>query len=72
MPPHSWHVSSDAAQSGLSDWHAGQIRTCCPPATARTHVSRSMGKIGARDRAQVVVFAYEVGLVVPSRRPNST
>jgi len=39
------------------------------PATARTHVSRAMGKIGARDRAQMVVFAYESGLVVPSRRP---
>jgi DNA-binding NarL/FixJ family response regulator len=37
------------------------------PATARTHVSRAMVKIGARDRAQLVVFAYESGLVV--RRP---
>lgn len=36
------------------------------PATARTHVSRVMGKIGARDRAQVVVFGYEAGLVNPS------
>lgn len=34
-------------------------------ATARTHVSRAMGKIGARDRAQMVVFAYEAGLVSP-------
>ncbi len=33
------------------------------PATARTHVSRAMQKIGARDRAQLVVFAYETGLV---------
>ena len=33
------------------------------PATARTHVSRAMGKLGARDRAQLVVFAYESGLV---------
>lgn len=39
-------------------------------ATARTHVSRAMGKIGARDRAQLVVFAYESGLVVPARRPG--
>jgi DNA-binding NarL/FixJ family response regulator len=34
-------------------------------ATARTHVSRSMIKLGARDRAQLVVFAYESGLVRP-------
>ena len=34
-------------------------------ATARTHVSRAMIKLGARDRAQLVVFAYESGLVRP-------
>ncbi|AQZ65428.1 DNA-binding response regulator [[Actinomadura] parvosata subsp. kistnae] len=34
-------------------------------ATAKTHVSRSMIKLGVRDRAQLVVFAYESGLVVP-------
>jgi DNA-binding NarL/FixJ family response regulator len=33
------------------------------PATARTHVSRAMVKLGARDRAQLVVFAYQSGLV---------
>jgi DNA-binding NarL/FixJ family response regulator len=37
------------------------------PATARTHVSRAMLKLGARDRAQLVVFAYEAGLVAPGR-----
>jgi DNA-binding NarL/FixJ family response regulator len=35
------------------------------PATARTHVSRAMIKLGARDRAQLVVVAYESGLVTP-------
>lgn len=35
------------------------------PATARTHVSRAMVKLRARDRAQLVVFAYESGLVLP-------
>ncbi|WP_020495702.1 response regulator transcription factor [Sciscionella marina] len=35
------------------------------PATAKTHVSRAMTKIGARDRAQLVVVAYESGLVRP-------
>jgi DNA-binding NarL/FixJ family response regulator len=33
------------------------------PATARTHVSRAMVKLGARNRAQLVVFAYQSGLV---------
>jgi DNA-binding NarL/FixJ family response regulator len=32
------------------------------PATAKTHASRAMVKVGARDRAQLVVFAYETGL----------
>ena len=35
------------------------------PATARTHVSRAMTKLGARDRAQLVVIAYQTGLVAP-------
>lgn len=34
-------------------------------ATAKTHVSRVMTKLAARDRAQLVVIAYETGLVVP-------
>ncbi|MCE6997010.1 response regulator transcription factor [Saccharothrix sp. S26] len=37
------------------------------PATSRTHVSRVMTKLGARDRAQLVVLAYESGLVSPRR-----
>ena len=35
------------------------------PATAKTHVSRLLTKLGARDRAQLVVIAYEAGVVVP-------
>jgi DNA-binding NarL/FixJ family response regulator len=35
------------------------------PATAKTHVSRLLTKLGARDRAQLVVVAYETGLAVP-------
>jgi DNA-binding NarL/FixJ family response regulator len=38
-------------------------RLVVSPATARTHVSRAMIKLGARDRAQLVVFAYQSGLV---------
>jgi DNA-binding NarL/FixJ family response regulator len=35
------------------------------PATVKTHIARAMTKVGARDRAQLVVFAYQSGLVRP-------
>ena len=38
------------------------------PVTAKTHVNRAMMKLRARDRAQLVVLAYESGLVTPRRR----
>jgi DNA-binding NarL/FixJ family response regulator len=40
-------------------------RLVVSPATAKTHVSRAMVKLGARDRAQLVVLAYEYGVVRP-------
>jgi DNA-binding NarL/FixJ family response regulator len=40
-------------------------RLVISPTTAKTHVSRAMIKLGARDRAQLVVYAYETGLVTP-------
>jgi DNA-binding NarL/FixJ family response regulator len=46
---------------GLSNEEIG-VRLFVSPATARTHVSRAMTKLGARDRAQLVVFAYQSGL----------
>lgn len=49
---------------GLSNVEIGD-HLVVSPATARTHVSRAMVKLGARDRAQLVVFAYESGLVRP-------
>ncbi len=46
---------------GLSNQEIAE-RLVVSPATARTHVSRAMTKLGARDRAQLVVFAYQSGL----------
>ncbi|MBN6056120.1 response regulator transcription factor [Nonomuraea sp. RK-328] len=40
-------------------------RLVLSPATAKTHVSRIMTKLGARDRAQLVVMAYEAGMITP-------
>ncbi|WP_430500862.1 response regulator [Micromonospora trifolii] len=40
-------------------------RLVLSPATAKTHVSRIMTKVRARDRAQLVILAYESGLTVP-------
>jgi len=49
---------------GLSNEQiAGQL--VVSPATVKTHVSRAMVKLHARDRAQLVVYAYESGLVQP-------
>jgi DNA-binding NarL/FixJ family response regulator len=49
---------------GLSNDEIAE-RLVVSPATAKTHVSRAMVKLSARDRAQLVVFAYEAGLVRP-------
>jgi DNA-binding NarL/FixJ family response regulator len=54
---------------GLNNYEIAD-RLSMSPATARTHVSRAMSKLGARDRAQLVVFAYETGLVAPGRQPS--
>ncbi|MBF5000275.1 response regulator transcription factor [Nocardia sp. BSTN01] len=49
---------------GLTNAEIGQ-RLFMSPATARTHVSRILVKLNARDRTQLVVLAYESGLVRP-------
>jgi DNA-binding NarL/FixJ family response regulator len=53
--------------AGLSNDEIAE-RLVVSPATAKTHVNRSMVKLGARDRAQLVVIAYETGLVRPAAR----
>ena len=55
------------AGGGTNDEIARQL--FLSPATVRTHVSRAMTKLGARDRTQLVVLAYETGLVRPGWLP---
>jgi DNA-binding CsgD family transcriptional regulator len=49
---------------GLSNLEIADRLTLSPHA-AKTHVNRAMTKLGLRDRAQLVVIAYESGLVDP-------
>ena len=52
------------AVAGLSNDEIA-ARLVLSPATAKTHVSRIMTKLGSRDRAQLVVLAYEAGMITP-------
>jgi DNA-binding NarL/FixJ family response regulator len=54
--------------AGLSNDEIAQ-RLVVSPATAKTHVNRAMVKLGARDRAQLVVIAFTTGLVRPPTTP---
>lgn len=75
-PPTVVHGMSDLTErereitslvaGGLSNTEIGQ-HLFISPATVKTHVNRAMMKTGARDRAQLVVFAYDAGL--PRVRP---
>ena len=55
--------------SGLSNDHIAD-RLIISPATAKTHINRTMTKLNARDRAQLVIIAYETGLITPGRKPD--
>ncbi|NUO57332.1 MAG: response regulator transcription factor [Hamadaea sp.] len=52
---------------GLSNDEIAE-RMVISPLTAKTHVNRAMMKLHCRDRAQLVVWAYESGLITPRRR----
>ncbi|MFD9339922.1 response regulator [Streptomyces sp. NPDC060028] len=53
------HVAAGLSNDGIAG------RLAVSPLTVKTHVNRAMAKLGARDRAQLVVIAYESGLVRP-------
>ena len=53
------------AAQGLSNTEIAE-QLFVSPLTARTHIHRAMAKLGARDRAQLVVIAYQSGLVKPT------
>jgi len=63
LTPRETEIVALVAQGLTNDQIAAEL--VLSPATARTHVSRAMLKLGARDRAQLVVFAYQSGLVRP-------
>jgi DNA-binding NarL/FixJ family response regulator len=56
--------------TGLSNDEIAE-RLYLSPLTVKTHVNRAMMKLGARDRAQLVVLAYESGLVQVGRQPGA-
>ena len=56
---------------GLSNTEIAQ-QLNISPSTAKTHVSRVLMKLDARDRAQLIVIAYETGLATSLTRPQET
>ena len=63
LTPREREVLSLVAKGRSNLEIAGELHMSA--ATAKTHVSRLLSKLGARDRAQLVVVAYESGVVVP-------
>ena len=61
----------DLVVAGLSHDEVA-TRLVISPATAKTHVGRVLSKLGARDRAQLIVLAYESGTIRPGDRSRGT
>jgi DNA-binding NarL/FixJ family response regulator len=68
LTPREREVMALVAEGLTNDEIAEQL--VVSPLTAKTHVSRIMLKLGARDRAQVVVMAYQTGLVRAPENPS--
>ncbi|MEU6350219.1 response regulator transcription factor [Streptomyces sp. NPDC047072] len=66
LTPREREVTALAAEGRSNDEIAAEL--VLSVLTVRTHVHRAMTKLGARDRAQLVVIAYQTGLVRPSPR----
>ncbi|PWG08457.1 DNA-binding response regulator [Streptomyces sp. V2] len=64
LTPREREVTVFAAEGKSNDEIAGELTLSV--LTVRTHIHRAMTKLGARDRAQLVVIAYQTGLVRPS------
>jgi DNA-binding NarL/FixJ family response regulator len=70
LTPRERDVTSLAAL-GLSNDEIAE-RLFVSPLTAKTHINRAMTKLAARDRAQLVVIAYQCGLVSPATEPDQS
>ena len=69
-PPHRTRARAhDAVATGLRNDDITE-RLHLSPLTVKTHVNRAMMKLGVRDRAQLVVLAYEGGPIQPARNPD--
>ncbi|HCT78568.1 MAG TPA: DNA-binding response regulator [Micromonosporaceae bacterium] len=66
LTPREQEIVELAARGLSNDEIAG--RMVISPLTAKTHVNRAMMKLHCRDRAQLVVWAYESGLITPRRK----